>query len=219
QLNAEAILGLKPSIIFAEDEPGAKKSLESLSESGLPIEFVPSSENLDRAYKLGKFIGQKLEVPEEKVEEIYKKIEKDSLNLVEVLEGTEGKPSVLFLYARGTERLMVAGKNTSADAVIGYAGGVNAVQAFDGFKILSPETLVESQPEIILMFKTGLASLDGKEGLSKLPGIAETPAMKNDRIIAMDGYFLLGFGPRQAEAVVELAQKIHKQKVTAYLDH
>ena len=156
-------------------------------------------------------IGSKLEVNEERIAGIRNKIQQDSLQLVDVLKQTEGKkPSVLFLYARGTERLMVAGRETNADAVIRYAGGTNAVQSFEGFKVLSPETLTESKPEIILMFESGLASLDGKAGLERLPGLSATPAMQNNHIIVMEGYYLLGFGPRQAEAVAELAKKIHR---------
>jgi iron complex transport system substrate-binding protein len=61
------------------------------------------------------------------------------------------------------------------------------------------------------MFTSGLASLDGKDGLANIPGISQTPAFQHDQIIAMDGHYLLGFGPRAAKAVGELAGKLHNR--------
>ena len=105
---------------------------------------------------------------------------------------------------------MVGGTQTSASAIIEKAGGVNAIQSFDNFQALTPEALLEAAPDVILMFTSGLASLDGKEGLKQIPGMSQTPAFQNDRIVAMDGHYLTAFGPRAGKAAIELAQKIHK---------
>ena len=59
------------------------------------------------------------------------------------------------------------------------------------------------------MFESGLKSLDGKAGLANVPGISQTPAFRNDRVVAMDGHYLLGFGPRAARAATELARVLH----------
>ena len=77
---------------------------------------------------------------------------------------------------------------------------------------MTPESLVEANPDVILMFTSGLASLDGKEGLSQIPGINQTPAYQNDRIVAMDGHYLVSFSSRAGQAALELAQQIHQEK-------
>jgi iron complex transport system substrate-binding protein len=41
------------------------------------------------------------------------------------------------------------------------------------------------------------------------PTLAETPAGKARRVVAMDGLYLLGFGPRTAEAARDLAAALY----------
>jgi iron complex transport system substrate-binding protein len=45
-------------------------------------------------------------------------------------------------------------------------------------------------------------------GLLKVPGIANTNAGRNRKIIAMDGQLLTGFGPRLGKAALELAKRV-----------
>jgi iron complex transport system substrate-binding protein len=42
----------------------------------------------------------------------------------------------------------------------------------------------------------------------KIPGIAQTPAGRNRRVITMEDGLLYSFGPRTPEALRELAQEI-----------
>lgn len=105
---------------------------------------------------------------------------------------------------------MVGGTTTSANDMIEMVGGQNAITSFEDFAALTPEALLEAAPDVILMFESGLASLDGLEGLGQIPGMAEVPAYKNGRVITMDGHYLLGFGPRAAQAALELATQLHQ---------
>jgi len=43
--------------------------------------------------------------------------------------------------------------------------------------------------------------------LLKVPGVANTNAGKNKKVISMDGQLLTGFGPRLGKAALELSQK------------
>ena len=51
--------------------------------------------------------------------------------------------------------------------------------------------------------------LGGEAGLLHLPEIAQTPAARNHRIVALDGLLLLGFGPRTGTAIRQLAHHLH----------
>jgi iron complex transport system substrate-binding protein len=116
---------------------------------------------------------------------------------------------VLFIYARGAGSLMVAGKKTSVDAVISLSGAKNALTSFEDFKPLTAESLVLANPDIILMFNSGVQSLGGLNGLVQVQGLAQTNAGKNKRIIEMDGQLLTGFGPRLPLALKELIEKMN----------
>jgi iron complex transport system substrate-binding protein len=119
------------------------------------------------------------------------------------------KPSVMFIYARGAGALSVCGKDMPMAKMIEMAGGVNAGNDFEGFKPLTAEAVVKNNPDAILLFSSGLQSVDGPEGMLKVPGVAQTNAGKNKKFIVMDGELLSGFGPRIVEAVKELGEKMH----------
>ncbi|MEL7306345.1 MAG: hypothetical protein AAGJ56_11020 [Myxococcota bacterium] len=59
---------------------------------------------------------------------------------------------------------------------------------------------------MIVIPERGLESLGGIDGLLEQPGIAQTPAGQNRRIVAVDDALLLGFGPRIGQGVQALAE-------------
>ncbi|MEO0734142.1 MAG: ABC transporter substrate-binding protein [Bacteroidota bacterium] len=210
QLNVEGMLELNPTVIFTDAETQDNPALQTLAEAGIEVVYVPLGATLDNAAKAADFLGKDLDLPPRKIDDYRKRIHADSMNLAATLAQVQGpKPRVLFIYARGANRIMVAGAETEAATMIELAGGENAITSFTDFKPLTPEALVEAKPDVILMFSSGLASLDGKEGLASVPGISATPAYQQDRVIAMDGLYLLGFGPRAAQAANELAGRLH----------
>jgi iron complex transport system substrate-binding protein len=99
---------------------------------------------------------------------------------------------------------MVAGNDTNAKAMIEYAGGVNALTGFSGFKPLTPEAVIAAAPDVVLGTEQGLKAAGGPEGLLKLPGLADTPAGRSQRVVALEAMLLLGFGPRLPLAVRQL---------------
>lgn len=122
----------------------------------------------------------------------------------EAVEPLPHAPRTLFIYARGAGTLMVAGEGTPLERMVELAGGTPAVSGFSDFKPLSPEALVEANPEVILMFDSGLSSLQGPEGLLEIPGVAQTLAGQHQAFVTMDGQLLAGFGPRLGQAAAQL---------------
>ena len=62
-----------------------------------------------------------------------------------------------------------------------------------------------------MMTREGGAITDDE--LFSQPGIALTPAGKNRKVIRIEGAYLLGFGPRTAAAVEELASDLYGDAV------
>jgi iron complex transport system substrate-binding protein len=50
----------------------------------------------------------------------------------------------------------------------------------------------------------GLESVGGVKGLIALPGVAQTSAGKNRRVIAVDDSLLLSFGPRLPDLIKQI---------------
>ncbi len=59
------------------------------------------------------------------------------------------------------------------------------------------------------MMDKGLESAGGVDGLVDIPGIRETPAGVNRRIVTLEDGVLLGFGPRTPLVIDILVDRIH----------
>ena len=105
---------------------------------------------------------------------------------------------------------MVGGLKTGSNTMINAAGGINAVDAYEGYRPLTAEAVVVAKPDIILLTERSMKSIQGPKELWKLPGLSLTPAGKKQRVIVMEDLKLLGFGPRTGEAILELKKLFHK---------
>ncbi|MCG8328331.1 MAG: ABC transporter substrate-binding protein [Chitinophagales bacterium] len=206
-LNAEAILALAPNLIVAEAKDSSNQILQQLANSGIELLFLESTNHPDKPILQAEVLAKKLG-SEASLQTLKEQHLQDIQELQQIKEKNTYEPRVLFVYARGKGSMMVAGRNTSASSMIELAGGKNAILDFEGFKALSAEGLIEAQPDVLLLFKSGLQSLGGQEGLLQVPGLSQTPAGVNQRFIAMDGLYLLGFTPRVGKAAIDLAKQL-----------
>ena len=99
---------------------------------------------------------------------------------------------------------MVAGRKTAAHTMITAAGGLNAINTYEGYRPLTAESVVVAQPDLILLTERSVNSLKGADALWKIPSILLTPAGKSRRSVVIEDLKLLGFGPRTGEAILEL---------------
>jgi iron complex transport system substrate-binding protein len=122
-----------------------------------------------------------------------------------------GEPVVAFLYLRGNAAVyLLGGEGSGADSLLAAVGAVDAgTRAGLGpFTALTPEALAQAQPDAILVMEKGLASVGGVDGLLTLPGVAQTPAAKNRRVVVVPDGLLLNFGPRTPETLREIAEQL-----------
>ena len=203
-VTAESILSLKPTVVFATSKDINPTLNEQLKQAGVELVVIDQEYSVDGTKKLITEVANQLNKQD------YQPLIHHIDNQLKAVKPFEKKPKVLFIYARGAGNLMVAGKETPLHNMIELAGAENAAAALTDFKPLTPEALLTNNPDVILMFDSGLQSLGGAEGLLKVEGIAATNAAKNNKIITMDGQLLSGFGPRLGEAVVELNTKLNK---------
>lgn len=211
-VSAEGLLAFKPTVVLAMEGEVPPAVAQHLRKSG--IRFVPLRQeySLKGASKFIQDIADALDVSamgKTVVERTKISLER-TLDMVR--EETKGRqvPKVLFIYARGTGTMSVAGKGSSLDAIISLAGGKNAVQEFTDFKPYTTEALVQANPDIILLFDFGASSLGGKDAILKLPGVRITEAGKHGRILAMNGPLLINFSTRLPEAIMQLHREFEK---------
>lgn len=217
QLNAEGLLSLNPTLVIGDEAAGPPEVLSQIRSAGVPVALVADPPTLESPLQKVRFVAQALGVPQ-RGERLIAQIEQDIATARALRDQvTDPAPRVLFLYLRGTSMQAVAGSNTPADTMITAAGGINvgAEVGIVEFEALSPETVIAAQPDILLVLEKGLESVGGEEGLLNIPGLAETPAGRNRRIVAMDDLYLLGLGPRTGQALADLVTVFHAEGIQA----
>ena len=203
----EAVLALNPNLIIGTKEVPTE-TVEQFRQAGMRVILVDQEYSINGSRNMIKSITDSLKL-KEKGDSILKRFDQD-IQLVQAFEAENPKPKVLFIYARGTGTMMVGGNNTQVAKMIQLAGGLNVAKDFEEYKPLTPESLVNYNPDVILLFSSGLSSLGDKNGFMEVQGVKQTRAGKEGKIINMDGQLLSGFSPRLPNAIKELHTKIHE---------
>ncbi len=209
RLAAEPILAMGPSLVVAVADAGPPAVLDQLREAGLRVELIPDEPSpqgvLDKIDRVAGVLRRQAEG-----HALAARLKAKFTALSRAVDVLPSRPRVLFLLSIGQGGVPLAsGHNTAAAGIIKLAGGVNAVNGFEGYKPLSSEAAVAAAPDVILVTNRSLRLLGGVEGLLEIPEIALTPAGEGRRVVAMDGLLLLGFGPRTATAIDLLAERLH----------
>lgn len=210
QLNAEGIIALQPTLVLGNTFAGPPEVIEQVRGAGIPVLILPDHDTLESIGEKIRGIARALGVPlrgERLAAESQASIE-EAMSLV---DGVESQPRVAFLYLRGTQFQLIGGVDSGATSLIEAAGGIDVGVEIGirGFMQITPEALVTANPDVILIFTSGLTSIGGVDGLLELPGVAQTGAGRTRTIVDFDGQYLFGYGPRSGAALAELIVAIH----------
>jgi iron complex transport system substrate-binding protein len=186
---------------------GPKETIDVLEAAKVPLVLVPDvfSEQglLDKISLVGRAMGA------DKRAECLTAVVADDLTQLRALRAKVAKPvRVMFVMSLMNGRALAAGKNTAANEIIALAGAVNAIDGYDGYKIISDEAIVAAKPDVVLSIQRGKDSVDA-EAVYVHPAFALTPVAANKTFISMEGLYLLGFGPRTAAAARDLSIKLY----------
>lgn len=209
QLSAEGVLALGPDLIIASEDIGPPPVVEVLKTTAVPLLLVPEDNSLAGIEKKVALIAAALKL-EEQGRDLTQKVRADftqAANLTAAIPAEKRKKVVFF---HGLTRLSAAGADTAADAVIQYAGGVNPLSDMKGYKVASEEFLLKAAPDVVLLMS------DGKGGptadlVFANPALKQTPAARERALIVLDGPYMIGFGPRTAQAVRDLARALYPE--------
>jgi iron complex transport system substrate-binding protein len=207
QLSAEGVLGLNPDLIIATEGAGPKETLSVLAATKVPIVTVPETFSEDGILERIRLVASELGA-ETRGACLTQAVERDLTAMRKLRETVKDKRRVMFVMSLVNGRAMVAGHKTAADEIIALAGGTNAIDGYDGYKPLSEEAIVAAKPDAILVMQRGTDAVTSEMIFSNA-AFALTPAAKDKTFIAMDGLYLLGFGPRTAAAARDLAAALY----------
>lgn len=210
-LSAEAVLKLDPTVLLLDDSIGPPTAIQQIRAAGIPVVVVDDEQTLAAVPSHIRAVAAALgvaEAGERLVTRVRSEIDAARKSAPE--NGTP--PRIAFLYVRGSAGVfLIGGKGAGSDAMIEAIGAVDAGKAIGlaKFRPITSEGLINAAPDVILVMTEGLESVGGVDGLLKLPGVAQTPAGMNKRIVDMDDGILLNFGGRTGKAVEALAEAVY----------
>ena len=207
QLSPEGVLGLAPSLILATDGSGPKEAVSVLAAASVPFVRVPDEFTgesiLDKVRLVATAAGAR-----DAGACLVRQVSADLAAVADLRTRIKRPLRVMFVMSFVNGRPMVAGRKTGADGIISLAGGVNAITDFEGYRLVNDEAVVAAQPDLVLAMQRAQNVLDAKTVFGHA-AFSLTPAAQRQAFLAMDGLYLLGFGPRTARAARDLAATLY----------
>ena len=212
-VSAESVLSLKPDLVLAETTTGPTEAMDQIRAAGVPIVVIDPAQGLDDVGPRIRAVADALGVPAAG-RELTERSEQRIAAVREDAPREQAKPRVAFLYLRGSASVyLIGGKGSGATSLIEAAGGVDAGAASGldkDFTALTSEALVKAAPDAILVMTKGLESVGGIDGLVKIPGVAQTPAGMDRRVVSVEDGVLLNYGPRTDQVLKSVVAQLYR---------
>ncbi|MFJ9635131.1 hemin ABC transporter substrate-binding protein [Streptomyces sp. NPDC101178] len=213
-VSAESVLSLKPTVVLADTTTGPREAIDQIRDAGIPLVVVDPAKELADVGRRIDTVAEVLGVPAAGTE--LKKRTESRIAAVQktIPDHADGKkPRVAFLYLRGSASVyLLGGAESGASSLLEAAGAVDAGKTSGlnkDFTAITSEALAKAAPDAILLMSKGLDSVGGMDGLVKIPGIAETPAGMDRRVVSIDDGVLLNYGPRTDRVLAEIVEQLY----------
>ncbi|MER5277067.1 ABC transporter substrate-binding protein [Streptomyces sp. NPDC002809] len=216
-VSAESVLSLRPTVVLADTTTGPAEAIGQIRDAGIPLVVVEPAKELADVGRRIDTVAAALGVP--KSGDALRKRTQDRIDAVRksvpAPAGGAQKPRVAFLYLRGSASVyLLGGRESGASSLLEAAGAVDAGKESGlekDFTAITSEALAKAAPDAILVMSKGLDSVGGVDGLVKIPGVAETPAGLDRRIVSIDDGVLLNYGPRTDRVLSELVAQLYPE--------
>ncbi|MEU4166377.1 ABC transporter substrate-binding protein [Streptomyces sp. NPDC026665] len=211
-VSAESVLSLHPDLVLAESTTGPDEAMKQIRDAGVPVLVVAPARGLADVGTRIRTVADALGVPG--AGERLAERSRDRIAAVRTaIPAHADHPRVAFLYLRGSASVyLIGGRGSGATSLLEAAGAVDA-GAESGldkdFTAITTEALVRAAPDAILVMSKGLDSVGGIDGLVKIPGVAQTPAGANRRVVSIEDGVLLNYGPRTDQVLKSLVRQLY----------
>lgn len=149
--DAEAIIELDPDIVIASGYNKAGSSddpFKSLSDAGIPVVYIPSSDSIDGIYKDIEFIASIVK-QDEKGEEIVSDMKAEIEKVAEVGKTIKDKKKV-YIEIGPAPTLYSVGGSTFINEMVEIIGAENIFKDQDAWISPNEESVIDANPDVIL---------------------------------------------------------------------
>lgn len=208
-LSPEGILAMAPDVVVALSGAGPPTTFDVLRNASVEIITVPEGYTPDAIREKIRIVAEAFDVAEAGTA-LADRVTAEIAEVEEALAAVTEPRSVLFVFSFASGRIVAAGQETGADAIITLSGGINAMTGFTGYVPVSDEAVTAAAPEVVLAMENA-GPEDVTDAVFGLPALAQTPAGETGSFISFDGQFMLAFGPRTADAIREVAVALYPE--------
>lgn len=210
-VSAESVLSLRPTLVLADPDTGPPEALAHIRNVGVPVVVLEHARSIDAIAARIRAVAEVLGVPGAG-DDLVEATEAELAEVREAIPDGE-KPRVAFLYLRGSASVyLIGGPGSGTDSMIAAAGGIDAGTEMGldrPFTPLTAEAMAKAAPDVILVTTTGLESVGGVDGLVRIPGVAQTPAAAERRVITVEDGLLFSFGRRTPDALRQIIEQLY----------
>ncbi|WP_245954322.1 ABC transporter substrate-binding protein [Paenibacillus flagellatus] len=205
QGNPEAIIAANPDVVFAGLSLN-KNSVNKLNELKMNL-FQTNPKTVDQAIERVLLFGQITDT-QEQAEKIAEQMRKEKQQVVDALKSLkpEQRKNVYIEFSPG----WTVGRGEFMDDLITLAGGVNVASDLEGWKQISEEKVIQSNPDVIFFAK---AVPDLEKTIRGRSGWDKIAAIQANKVIGLDDNLLSRPGPRITKALAEMAKSIYPDLV------
>jgi iron complex transport system substrate-binding protein len=189
--NIEAIMALKPDVVFTAQSSRVAERLEAL---GLKVVALETTSHSDVQRLLSK-VSEALSIAPEQAKTLWQSIDEDVLTAAQQLPASAQQ---LQVYIEVNRAPFGAGPKSFIGETLSRLGAQNILQTQpDAFPRINPEFVIRAQPNVIMISERDLTAM------LERPGWSNIAAIKHNRICAFataEQDVLVRPGPRLAEA-------------------
>jgi iron complex transport system substrate-binding protein len=212
-LSAEGIISMRPTMLLTDGNLGPDAVVAQVKQVGIPVVVLSPGQGLDSAQLLMARLGEKFHHAPQADSVIAEWRREMAKALADSARwATQQKPRVLVMhFGQLVNDYLALKRGTTADQVVQWAGGVNALDSIGGMVRLTPELIAKAAPDVIIATDVGFDRVGGVDKFAALPGVALTPAGKMKRIYRIDESEVMYFGPRTPASVRKVSAWLHAE--------
>lgn len=210
-LSTEGVLATGATQIIASDRAGPPEVVVALKAASIPYREIEDKNDpqgvADKIRSVGVLVERRMQA-----DALAEKVLAKFTAVANARSQIKDKRRAIFVIGVRNGRATVAGRGTSADAMITLSGAVNAAADIEGSKPVTDEQLVELAPDVVIVMNQSDPKHDAVGEAKSLQGLRSSPAFTHNRFVGVDGLYMIGFGPRAPDAASDLMRALYPEQ-------
>ena len=210
-INIEAVAAQRPTVFLTDTVSATPTMRDQLKALGITVVYFDPARTLAGVGPQIQAVAAALGVPQAGTA-LAQRTQREIDAATAAVPKQNPAPKIAFLYLRSTAITMMAGPSFGSHALITALRAADAGQGAgitEPFAPITSESMISANPDVFLVMTDGLQSIGGADGLTRIPGVAQTNAGRNKRVIDMADSVLLSFGPNTGRILAALSQALY----------